>query len=156
MPPVLLKRVFSPEWLKDNVYIDIRPRHTSVEIQQPENPSVSIFLELRNNTHFDIVIDRLILKFIYGTEMANPNHFKRESLKPGESRSLYVRANIAHEQFQTLAFQHKHNYGHCRLEVLAECNSKLHDFCIEKTLEGIKPEIMNEHLLKKVPEEVNP
>lgn len=69
LPPFLLKRIFSPEWLKNNIYIDIRPRNTSVEIQQPDNPSIRIFLELRNNTHFDIVIDRLILKFIYGAEM---------------------------------------------------------------------------------------
>lgn len=155
LPPFLLKRIFSPEWLKNNIYIDIRPRHTSVEISQPNNPTVSIFLVLKNNTHFDVVIDRLILKFIYGAEMANPNHFKRELLRPGESRSLHVKGNIAHEQFQSLAFHHHHNSSHCRLEVLAECNSKLHDFCIEKTLEGIKPEIANEHLLNVAPTEVS-
>lgn len=147
LPPFILKRIFSPEWMMKNIYIDIRPRHTSVQIYQPDNPRVNIYLDIRNNTHFNIEIDRLLLKFTYGTEIANPQHFKREYLKPGESRTLYLTDNIDYTRFQGLAFQHQHNSSHCRLEVLAECNTRLHKFCIQRALEGIKPEISNAHLL---------
>jgi len=80
--------------------------------------------------------------------MATLSHFKRERLKPGEGRSIYITGNIDYNQYQSLPFQHEHNSSHVRLEILAECNSRLHNFCIEKSLEGIKPEIANAHLLK--------
>ena len=82
--------------------------------------------------------------------MATLSHFKRERLKPGEERFIYITGNIGYHQYKSLPFQHEHNPNHVKLEILAECNSKLHNFCIEKTLEGIKPEITNEHLLKEV------
>ena len=149
LPAFILRRLFSPEWMQQNIYIDIRPRHTSVEILQPDNPKVNIYLEVRNGSHFEIEIDRILLKFIYGIEMANPEHFKREHLKPGESRDIYFTGNIDYNQFLSLPFQHQKNSLHCRLEVLAECNSRIHNFCVERLLEGIKPEVMNSHLLEE-------
>lgn len=146
LPAILLRRIFSVEWMAKNIYIDIRPRHTSVEIWQPDHPQVRIYLDIRNNTHFDVEIDRVLLDFTYGTEIANPKHFKREYLKPGESRQLFLTGNISHARFQSLAFQHKNNSRHCRLGILAECNTRLHRFCLERTLEGIKPDVANAHL----------
>ena len=93
---------------------------------------------MKNNSHFNIEVDRLVLKFIYGIEMAKPSHFKRERLNPGETRTIHITGNIEHSQYQSLAYQHHNNYSHCRLEVLAECNSRLHNITIEKTLEGIE------------------
>lgn len=148
LPSFVLRKIFSSRWLEKNIYIDIRPRHRSVELLHPDNPRVNVYLDVRNNTHFNIEIDRLITKFIYGIEMATLSHFKRERLKPGEERSIYITGNINYNQYKSLPFQHEHNSSHVRLEILAECNSRLHNFCIEKTLEGIKPEIANEHLLK--------
>ncbi len=147
LPPFILKRIFSADWLSNHIYIDIRPRHNSVTIYQPDNPSVNIYLDVRNNTHFKIEIDRLIVKFIYGIEMAALYHFKREQLNPGEVREIHIKGNIEYSQFQSLAFQYKEQSSNCRLEILVECNSRLHNFVIEKTLEGIKPDIINEHLL---------
>lgn len=148
LPSFVLGKIFSSGWLEENIYIDIRPRHSSVKLMISDNPTVNIYLDVRNNTHFNIEIDRLITKFIYGIEMATLSHFRRERLKPGEERSIYITGNIGHNQYQSLPFQHEHNSSIVRLEILAECNSRLHNFCIEKTLEGIKPEIANEHLLK--------
>lgn len=148
LPPFILRRIFLPEWMDKNIYIDIRPRHTSVEICQPENPRVNIYLNIRNNTHFNLEFDRILLRFTYGAEMANPQHFKREYLTPGESRTLYFTGNIDYARFQSLAFQHQHNSDHCSIEVLAECNTRLHRFCVERILEGIKPDIANSHLLE--------
>lgn len=147
LPAFILRKLFSKEWLAKNIYIDIRPRHTSVEIIQPDSPSVRVYLDVKNNTHFQIVIDRLIVKFIYGTEMATLYHLKRETYKPAEDRWLCLHANIEHNQFKLLPFQYQHNSSNCRLELLAEINSRFHSFSIERTLEGIKPEIMNEHSL---------
>lgn len=144
----MLRSIFSAEWMMKNIYIDVRPRHTSVEIYQPDNPRVSIYLDIRNNTHFNIEIDRILLSFTYGVEMANPQHFKREYLKPGESRTIYFTGNIDYSRFQGLAFQHQNNSRHCSLGILAECNTRLHKLCIERTLEGIKPEVVNAHFLE--------
>ena len=94
LPSFVLRKIFSSGWLEKNIYIDIRPRHSSVELYLSNNPMVRVYLEVRNNTHFNIEIDRLIAKFIYGIEMATLNHFKRERLKPGEERSLYITGNI--------------------------------------------------------------
>jgi len=148
LPSFILRRIFSSKWLEKNIYIDIRPRHSSVELYLSNNPIVRVYLEVRNNTHFNIEIDRLIAKFIYGIEMATLNHFKRERLKPGEERSIYITGNIDYNQYKSLPFQHEHNSSNVKLEILTECNSRLHNFRIEKTLEGIKPEIVNEYLLK--------
>ncbi len=148
LPSFILRKIFSPQWLAKNIYIDIRPRHRSVLLSHPDNPRVNIYLDVRNNTHFNIEVDRLITKFTYGIEMASLYHFKRERLKPGEERSIYITGNIDYNQYKSLPFQHEHNSSNVWLEILAECNSKLHNFCIEKKLEGIKPEITNEHLLK--------
>lgn len=150
LPPFILRRIFSPEWMKKNMYMDIRPRYKSVEIWQPDNPRVNIYLDIRNNTHFNVEFDRILLGFTYGTEIAHLQHFKRECLNPGESRTLYFKGNIDHNRLQSLAYQYQHNSSHCMIEVLAECNTRLHNFCIEKNLEGIKPEIANAHLLEKV------
>lgn len=152
LPSFILRRIFSPEWIMNNIYIDIRPRHNAVKICQPDNPRVTIYLDVKNNTHFNIEVDRILLGFTYGTEIANPQHFKREYLKPGESRTLFLTGNIDHTRFQGLAFQHKHNSSHCSLEVLAECNTRLHKLCVQRNLEGIKPEIVNAHLLKGIDE----
>ncbi|MFT5520142.1 MAG: hypothetical protein ACI9IA_000730 [Enterobacterales bacterium] len=149
LPSFILKRIFSPEWMKENIYIDIRSRNAPVEICQPDNPRVNIFLEIKNNTHFNIEIDRILLTFIYGSEMAKPQYFKREYLKPREVRTIYSTGNIGHSSFQRLAFEHQNNSSHCRLEILAEINTRLHKFCIEKRLEGINPEIQNTHLLEE-------
>ena len=148
LPAFILKRIFSSEWMKKNIYIDIRPRHTSVEIWHPDNPRVNIYLDVRNNTHFNIEIDRMLIKFIYGTEMATPNHFKREHLKPGEERSIYVTGNIGYHQYKSLPFQYENNSNHCRLEILAEINTRLHNFSVARSLEGIKPEIHNPQILE--------
>ena len=149
LPAFILKRIFFVEWMQKNIYIDIRPRHKSVEIRQPDDPGVTIYLDVRNTTHFNVEIDRVLLDFIYGGDIAHPQHFKREWLKPGESKTIFIRGSIDHTRMKNLAFHHQNNSDHCSLGVLAECNSKLHRFSIEKTLEGIKPEIMNVHLLEK-------
>jgi len=148
LPPFILRRIFSPVWLKNNIYIDIHPRHKSVEIWQPDNPRVNINIDIKNNTHFNVEIDRILLSFTYGTELANPQYFKRENLKPGEGRTLYLKGNIDHARLQSLDFQYQNNSSQCRVEILAECNTRLHKFCVEKSLEGIKPEIANAHLLE--------
>lgn len=148
LPSFILRRIFSPVWFKNNIYMDVHPRHKSVEIWQPDNPRVNIILDIRNNTHFNVEVDRILLGFTYGTELANPQHFKREHLKPGEGRTLYFKGNIDHARFKSLDFQYQNNSSHCRIEVLAECNTRLHKFCVERNLEGIKPEIANAHLLE--------
>lgn len=147
LPSFLLRKIFNEEWFKKNIYIDIKPRHSSVEILQPENPRVTIQLEIRNQTHFPIELDRLLVKFIYGIEIAKPNHFKRELIKSGETKNLYLYGNIEANQFGSLAFQHKNNSNHCYIEVWGEFNSKIHCFSTERKLDGIKPEIANVHTL---------
>lgn len=148
LPPFILKRIFSAEWFMKNIYIDILPRNTSVEIYQPSNPRVTIYLDIRNNTHFNIEIDRILLSFIYGEEMANPQHFKREYLKPGETCTIYFTGNIDYTRFQGLAFHHQNNAHHCSLGVMAECNTSLYKFCVERKLDGIRPNIVNVQTLE--------
>jgi hypothetical protein len=155
LPPFVLRRVFSPEWMKKNIYIDIRPRHTSVEIWHPDNPHVNIYLDIRNNTHFTVEVDRILLKLFFGSELANMAKFEREYLKPGEEKTIYFTGNIGYYQYQGLAFNYEHNSSNCRLEVMSEINTKLHKFRIERVLEGIKPEIHNKHLLKTANKAIN-
>lgn len=148
LPNFILRRIFSADWMIKNIYIDIRPRHKSVEIIQPDNPRVTIYLEVRNSTHFNVEIDRILLDFVYGGEISNPQHLKRERLKPGETKAIFIKGNIPYAQMKNLAFHHKNNSNYCSLGIIAECNSSLHRFCIEKNLDGIKPEILNSHLLE--------
>lgn len=147
LPSFLLRRIFSEVWFKNNIYIDIKPRNSSVEIHQPENPKVTIQMEIRNQTHFPIELDRLLVTFSYGIEVAKPNHFKRELIKAGETKSIYLSGNIDANQFNSLAFQHKNNARHCNIEVWGEFNSKIRCFSVERKLDGIKPEIANVHML---------
>jgi len=142
-----LRRFFSKSWLASHIAIDIRPRHNPVEISQPDSPSVRIYLQVRNNTHFEVVVDRLVLNFVYGGELANAFHLKRETFKPNEEREVFINAQIDETRIKSLSFHHNHNPDHCSLEILAECDSKIHKFTIERILEGIKPKVKNGHLL---------
>lgn len=147
LPGFVLKIIFKKHWMAENIYIDIKPRGESVRISQPDQPSVTMYLVIRNSSHFSVTIDRLLLDFYYGCKMSSPNHFERIRLKPGEEKDLFVTGDIGHDQIQSLPFQYHHNSSNCRLELFAECESKLHNFSIRRTLESIKPEILNEHLL---------
>lgn len=147
LPGLLLRRFFSKDWLASHIAIDIRPRHNPVEISQPDSPCVRIYLQVRNNTHFEVVIDRLVLKFVYGGELANVIHLKREIFKPNEDREVFLKGQIDESRIKSLSFHHNNNPDHCGLEILAECDSKISKFTIEKYLEGIKPKVQNEHLL---------
>jgi hypothetical protein len=148
LPGFILRLIFNESWLKKNIYIDIKPRGSSVEIIQPDNPRVRIYFEIRNNTHFNIVLDRLIIKFIYGIEMASPTHFKRELIKPGKQLNLIIYGDIETSRFKSLAFHYQNNSSHCEIELHAEFNSKIMNFSIERRLDDIKPDIMNAHLLE--------
>lgn len=148
LPSILLRCIFSPAWLSSHMYIDVRPRHSSVEVVHPDSPSVTVWLDVRNNTHFNVEIDRILLKLSYGSELASPNHLRRERLRPGESRSVCITGPIGYFQYKLLPFHHRNNSQNCRLEVVAECNTKLHSFCVNRSLDGIKPEIVNAHLLE--------
>jgi hypothetical protein len=153
LPGFVFRRFFTVEWLQENVEIDIRPRHSAVSVCQPCNPSVTVYLVVRNNTHFDIEVDRIALKFFYGSEMADILHLRREELQPRETREIYMTASIEQSRADTLPFQYQHNSSYCRLQVLAECTSKLHNFKIETSLEGIRPEFLNEDMLRVAPDE---
>lgn len=148
LPSFILGWIFSPKWLDSKVNIDIRPRHQSVEICQPENPEVVICLEIRNGSHFNLLLDRIVCKFIFGIEICQPIHLKRINIKPGESADVYLTQNIPSAQFSKLPFHYKNNIDRARLELFAEFESKFHKFTSERNLDGIKPKIMNEHLLQ--------
>ncbi len=149
LPGFVFRRFFSLEWLQNHIEIDIRPRHSSVSIIHPQDTSVRVWLVVRNQTHFDIEIDRIVLKFFYGIEMADLVHLRRESFQPREVREIYLTAPIEQSRADKLPFQYQNNSSHCNLQVLAECNSKLHKFRIETKLDGIKPDFLNEKLLMK-------
>ena len=149
LPASILRLLFKKKWMQEHIYIDIRPRHSSVEIYYPDNPKVRLYLEVRNNTHFKVVLDRLCLNFIYGIELAKLFHFKREVLNPGKGTLIVVDGNIDHNQAKKLPEYFQEDASHCYIEVLAECNSRLYNFSIEKNLDGIKPNILNKHLLEK-------
>lgn len=155
LPGLLLRRFFSANWLAAHFEIDIRPRNSPVEIvYQPKSEnSVRIYLSVRNETHFEVEVDRITLKFFYGAEMTDLTHLRRELLAPREKREIYLTAPIETTRAATLPFQYKHNSSHCELHVLAECNSKLHKFRIETRLEGIRPAITNEDQLRRTSEE---
>lgn len=130
-----------------NVYVDVASRNSPVEIWQPHDPRVNIRLEIRNGTHFNIEIDRIIMKFFYGAEMANPLHLKKERLKPGEERYISLTGPISHARLQTLKFNHENNSHHCSVHIIAECKSRFREFRIEKDLDGISPKVANVNLL---------
>lgn len=148
LPSFILGRIFSPNWLDSKVNIDIRPRHQSVEICQPDDPRVVIWLEVRNGSHFNLLLDRIVCKFIFGAEMCQPLHLERVNIKPGESADVYLTQFISSAQFGKLPFHYKNN-KHARLELFAEFESKFHKFTSKRNLDGIKPEIMNLHLLEE-------
>jgi len=147
LPPVVLRRIFNVAWMRKNIDIDIRPRYSGVDIYLPENPDISVWLVLRNRTHFNVTIDRIILKFYYGVQIADLYYFKREKLKPGEEKEIFIRGNIEYFQFQSFVKQYRNKASDIRLEVLAENESRFHNFNIEKTLDGIRPDITNANLL---------
>lgn len=147
LPGILLRRLFNEHWLKSKIYMDIKPRGIPVEIIQPDNPRVRIQLEIRNDSHFDIVMDRLMIKFMYGIEMAHLTHFKRELIKSGGTLNLSIQGNIDANQFKSLAYYYKEKSRYCALDILSEFNSKIRNFNIERTLDGITPTIMNAQLL---------
>jgi len=130
-----------------NVYVDIASRNAPVEIWQPDDPRVNIRLEIRNGTHFEIEIDRIIMKFFYGAEMANPLHLMKERIKPGEERYICLAGPISYARLRTLKFNHENNSHHCSVHIVAECKSRFREFRIEKDLDGISPKVANVNLL---------
>lgn len=134
--------------IEDLFEIDLRPRHRSVHITQPDNPEVQIYLDVRNPTSKKLVLDRIVAKFTYGVELTTINHLRVEEFEPWEKRFIYLTAPIPKEKADTLAFQYQKSSSNCWLHVYAQCSYDNTTFTFERTLDGIKPSFLNEHLLQ--------
>ena len=148
LPSIILRRFFSKQWLSDSIEIDVRPRHTDVEVLLPENPEATIYLSVQNNSHFKIELDRLLVDFCYTSFIADASDFRRRLLKPREKLDLILRTQIGFYGVKNLAFGQKHNPQHAQLFIMAELNSRLGNFRVERNLTGLNPRIPNAHLLE--------
>jgi hypothetical protein len=128
-------------------YVDIRPRHDSVQINHPGNATLQVYLDVRNESPLPVVMDRIVAKFVYGIEMATLKHLRRELLEPWEKREIYITEPITKDKIEELPFQYNHNSSNCWLELYVECLAGDSTFQIDKRLDGIKPRFLNEQLL---------
>lgn len=145
LPGFLLKRWWPKDALAARVRIDVRPRHSPVQINGgPEITRADIWLELQNAGYFPIELDRMTVELsLAGSSLEF--YFLNRVLIPADSRyDFHVQGPIPPGLITHYARNLKANAGGVSLSIYAEFNSKIHNFSVKAlSLTGIEPRNIN-------------
>jgi hypothetical protein len=144
LPGFLLRRWWSKEALSARIRIDVRPRHSPVQINGgPEITRADIWLELHNNGYFPIELDRMTVELNLAGVTLDFYQLSRIAIPADSRHDLYVHGPIPAGVLSHYARNMKNGSG-VSLSVYAEFNSKIHDFPVKvQHLSGIEPRHIN-------------
>jgi len=138
LPSFILRRVFTKQDLANKIRIDVRPRHTAVQVVGQHLPNATVWLVIQNSGHFAVELDRLTAELNLAGCYVQLVHLERIPFKGGSQQELYLKTNLTLNQIEHYA---RHLTGDVSLSVHAEFNSVIHDFAVRTgNLTGIKPE----------------
>jgi hypothetical protein len=141
LPKFLLVRYFPKNRLANLIYVDVRPRHESTTVNLGEVASFDIWLDAINLSPFEVELDRASFRFnCTGVDIPVSN-IRRTAIAPGQTVSLHLSSPIADGAANHISRHYQNN--DCSLDVHMEFNCKLHPFCKESHLAGIKPRYLN-------------
>ena len=143
LPSFVFKKVFTKEWFQKQVKIDLRARHEPVTLWAGDKKEIQIWLAVVNLTYFDIELDRLIVQFNSAGHQVTLTKLDREDIQSLSVKdNLVLRSNLTLDH--VLAIQRNFDQGKgAYIEIHAEFNSKVHNFKIDKTLDGVLPVCYN-------------
>ncbi|MDK9690524.1 MULTISPECIES: hypothetical protein [Azospira] len=144
LPGFLLRRYFTKEKLSQLIYVDLRPRHSSVVVDLGESASFSLWLMAINLSPFPVELDRAGFRFWLGGSTIDASILKKQVIAPGEVASLYISGAIPEGPANQFA---RHSGNPVALDGNIEFNCNVRSFA--KTvghLDGINPIIHNAHV----------
>jgi hypothetical protein len=141
LPKFLLVRYFPKERLADLIYVDVRPRHESTTVNLGEVASFDIWLDALNLSPFEVELDRASFRFNCAGVNIPVSNIKRMTIAPGQTISLHLSSPISDGMANHISRHYQNNDS--SLDVHMEFNCKLHAFCKENHLSGIKPCFLN-------------
>jgi len=144
LPGFLLRRWWTREALAARIRIDVRPRHSPVQINGgPEITRADIWLEVQNNGYFPVELDRMTVVLTLAGSRVQFFNLDRLPI-PADSRAeLHVEGPIPPGLILHYARNIK-NGDIVSLSVYAEFNSKIHNFAVRRQdLSGIEARNVN-------------
>ena len=144
LPGFILRRWWTKEALAARIRIDVRARHTSVQINGgPEITRADIWLELQNKGYFPVELDRLTAELNLAGSTVEYYLLDRRQVPADSQCDLHVKGPIPPGLIAHYARNLKHG-APVSLSIYAEFNSKVHNFSWKsETLGGIKAENIN-------------
>ena len=138
LPGFVVRQFITKRWLAEKTRIDVRARHSSVQIVGGEMPNATIWLNIHNGGYFPIELDRLTAELWLAGCNVQFYYLDRTLIPAGETRELYLKGNLTPGQ---IAHYTRNRAGDVLLSVRAEFNSDIHDFSVNTgQLSGIKPD----------------
>ena len=145
LPGYLLRLWWTKEALAARIRIDVRPRHSPVQINGgPEVTGADIWLEIHNAGPFLVELDRMAVTLYLAGTSIDYHHLDRLELRPDTRTEVHVHGTIPPGQIVHYARNLKNASDPVALAVRAEFNSKIRNFSVKTgTLTGIEARNIN-------------
>jgi len=143
LPGFLLRWRYPKEALARHIRIDVRPRHTPVQINGGDVSEVTIWLQIQNAGPFFVELDRMTLQLNLAGYPLDYYMLDRTPVPAASTIEVYVRGPVPAGVIKHYALNVK-NGDIVSLHVRAEFNCKVHDFTVRtENLSGIQPRNIN-------------
>jgi hypothetical protein len=143
LPGFLLRWWYPREALARHLRIDVRPRHSPVQISGGDVSEATIWLQIQNTGPFHMELDRMIVQLNLAGYPLDYYMLDRTAIRPASTIEVYVRGPIPPGVLRHYALNIK-NGDIVSLQVRAEFNCKVRDFTVRtETLSGIQPRNLN-------------
>jgi hypothetical protein len=143
LPGFLLRLWWPQERLASRISIDVRPRHSPVQINGGEISRADIWLELQNAGPFPVELDRMIVTAYLAGSSLDFYHLDRIILAPETRTEVHIQGAVPAGHIAHYARNLKHG-NPMSLAVRAEFNSKIRQFSVRTdNLSGIDARNVN-------------
>jgi hypothetical protein len=145
LPGYLLRVWWSKEALAARIRIDLRPRHSPVQINAgPEITRADIWLEVQNSSPFPVELDRMTVTLYLAGSTIDYYHLERVTLRPDSRTEFHVDGYIPPGHIAHYARNYKAASDPVALDIHADFNSKIRNFAVHTgTLTGIQARNIN-------------
>jgi hypothetical protein len=142
-PAFLLRLWWPKERLASRIRIDVRPRHSPVQVNGGEISKADIWLEIQNSGPFPVELDRLIVTLHLAGTSLDLYRLERTVVQADARTEIHVHGAVPAGHIAHYARNLKHG-NPVSLSLHAEFDSKIHQFSVKSdNLSGIEARNVN-------------
>lgn len=140
----LFKWMWTKEKISRKVIVSLCAQKNAISIDCSVNPSISVYVQVRNYTPFEQKLDNLIVEFVQSGVSIKLRYDRKHKVPPFSENQVYLNDNLTIDHAQKIALAND-SYGQARVSYHADFSNRLYEFSLSGSLESPPIEKINIH-----------